>query len=118
MFTQTTATVLGALLFVFLIVLDIWAARDDSPGNAPSQLIRSLSRHTAILPWAVGVLNGHWFHPRDDLDPVLGSASVWVLIGLSVVVLLWRFVFRRRDLVGVWIWAVLGTIAGTLLWPV
>ena len=118
MFGQTSATVGGALLFLGLIVLEIWAARDKSPGNTPSELIRWLSRYTAILPWAVGVLNGHWFHPWDDLDGVLGSASIWVLIGLSLVVLAWRVVLRSRTVWGAWIWAVLGTIAGTFLWPV
>jgi len=118
MFGQTGATLGGALLFLILILLDIWGALDSKPGNTPSELIRWLSRYTAIIPWALGVLLGHWFHPWDGLDGIFGSASTWVLIGVSVVVLAARIFFRQKPLWDAWIWAALGVLAGTFLWPV
>ncbi len=119
MFGQTSATIVGAALFIMLIVLDIWGANDDLPGNTVSEWVRSLSRYTAVVPWALGVLHGHWFHPIDGLDPLFGARSTWVLIGLSLAVLVGRVVLRNLDgLWRPWLWAALGALAGTLLWPV
>ncbi len=118
MFGQTGATIGGVLLFLLVIVLDVWGALDKEPGNTPSELVRWLSRYTAVVPFALGVLLGHWFHPGDGLDPLFGRASTWVLIALSGVLLAWRIVFRQKALAGAWFWAVAGIVAGTLLWPV
>jgi hypothetical protein len=70
------------------------------------------------VPWALGILLGHWFHPWDDLDPIFGGASTWILIGISIVVLGWRILRRNTNVWDSWIWAALGVLAGTLLWPV
>lgn len=119
MFSQTSATVIGGVLFVALIVVDLWGASDTLPGNTVSEWIRSLSRRAAVVPWGFGVLNGHWFHPDDDLSPLFGSNGTWVLIGLSVILLVARLVFRQPErLWRPWIWAGLGAVGGTLLWPV
>lgn len=119
MFGQTSGTVIGAVLFVGLIVVELWGASDTLPGNTVSEWIRSLSRRAAVVPWAFGVLIGHWFHPVDGLDPLFGRRGTWVLIGLSVALFIASIVFRnQRSLWQPWIWAVAGAIAGSLLWPV
>lgn len=76
--------IIGVTFIVGIIGLDIWWAVDDRPGNTWSEIIRVWGRATPLVPWACGVLSGHFFHPVDGLAPLFGQpTSVAVLIWLT-----------------------------------
>jgi hypothetical protein len=120
MIGQTFATVIGLIVAGILIAIDVWLATDRLPGNTWSELLRELSRDTLFVPWSLGVLMGHWFHPVDDLQPLAGGASIWMLIGGTVVLvavgLILRFALKYTP--PAWPWALGGLVAGAALWPV
>ena len=119
MFDQSTATLIGIIVIVVLVISDIVLANDEVPGNAPSQVVRWLSRYTVGVPFGLGVLMGHWFHPIDDFDPILGDNSPMVLLGIGLVLGIGGLIFglQKRPLAP-WPWAILGFVLGWLLWPV
>lgn len=116
---QGAATIVGLAVIVGLVAVDIVLANDDEKQNTPSEIIRWVSRYTLIVPFGLGVLMGHWFHPDDDLQPVLGSRSTIYLLVIGVLIAVGGVVVgvRRRGLAA-WPWAVLGGILGVVLWPV
>ena len=120
MIGETLSTVLGLIIVGILIGVDVWLAVDKLPGNTWSELLREFSQHTLFVPWSLGVLMGHWFHPIDDLEAVAGGASIWILIGATVVLvalgLVLRFVAKYTP--PAWPWVLGGLVAGTLFWPV
>src|SRR5262245_44696520 len=120
MIGQTLATVLGLIIAGALIIIDIWLVLDRLPGNTWSELLRELSRDTLFIPWSLGVLIGHWFHPVDDLQPVAGGASIWLLIGLTVILVVVGLILRfaAKFTPPAWPWALAGMVAGAALWPV
>lgn len=120
MITQNIASILGLSIVAILIAVDVWLALDNVPGNTWSEILRDLSKHTLFVPWSLGVLLGHWFHPSNDLCPVLGDASIWVLTGVSAVLTIIGLVFclSKKYRVPAWPWVLGGTVIGSLLWPV
>jgi hypothetical protein len=120
MIGQTLSIAIGLIITAALIVIDIWLATDRLPGNTWSEMLRELSRHTLFVPWSLGVLMGHWFHPIDELRPLAGGASIWILVGLSVALvalgLVLRFVFKYVP--PAWPWTLGGMVVGAVLWPV
>jgi hypothetical protein len=78
--TIKSALILGLCLLACIIGLDVWLALDSTKGNTWSEIIRTWSRKTLLLPWAWGVLAGHWFHWFD--------ARIMERPG-SIVLLLW-----------------------------
>jgi hypothetical protein len=120
MIGQTLATVIGLIIVAVLIIIDIWLATDRLPGNTWSELLRESSRHTLFIPWSLGVLMGHWFHPVDDFRAIAGGASIWILIALTAVLIVVGLVlgFAAKYTPPAWPWALGGLVAGALLWPV
>lgn len=49
-----TAVILGA---------DVLLATDSIPGNTWSEVVRYWARRYLVIPFAVGVVCGHWFWP-------------------------------------------------------
>lgn len=119
MFDQSTATVIGMAVIALLVISDVVLANDEVPGNAPSQVVRWLSRYTVGVPFGLGVLMGHWFHPIDDFDPILGVRSPLVLLVIGLVLGIGGFIISLRGRPqSAWPWAILGSLLGWLLWPV
>jgi hypothetical protein len=63
---------------------------------------------------------GHWFHPKDDFQAVLGQPrSIALLIWLTWVVFVLGLGFAGSGLpFPPWLPVLPGMIAGWLLWPV
>ena len=116
---QGTATVIGLIVIIGLVIADVVLALDEEHQNTPSEIIRWVSRYTAVVPFGLGVLMGHWFHPNDDLEPLLGSRSplYLLILGLLVGVAGPILGFRERRLAA-WPWALAGSVLGAALWPV
>ena len=62
-----TRTILGALL-IAIIAWDIYLALNDAPMDTISEQIRELSRQYLIIPFAAGVVCGHWFWGKQAGD--------------------------------------------------
>lgn len=115
-----TVIVLGLILVGILVGLDIWFACDTREGNTWSEIIRSWARDTPLVPWVCGVLTGHFFHPVDDMEPVLGTLpSIAFLVWITFVVGMVGAVFHRLgNPIPPWLPLLPGAVVGALLWPV
>ena len=56
---MTFAVIVGAL--VVLIAYDVYAAVRQAPGQTISEVIWHASLKRPVIPFAAGVLCGHWF---------------------------------------------------------
>jgi hypothetical protein len=116
---QGAATIIGLAVIAGLVIVDVVLANDTEGGNTPSEVIRWVSRYTAVVPFGLGVLMGHWFHPGDDFEPILGRRSTIWLIGIGLVIFgFGLYSGWRRRTSPAWPWAVAGAVLGALLWPV
>ncbi len=111
---------IGGGLLAIAIGLDVWLAVDRVPDNTWSELFRKGALATPVIPWACAVLMGHWFHPNDDAQPVLGQPKpIALLIWLTWVVFVVGLGLTGSGIpVPPWIPVLPGMIAGWLLWPV
>lgn len=115
--TVTRRSVLIALtvLVAVLIIVDIALAADPEPGNTWSELVRSAAAATPVVPWLAGLVMGHWFHPGDELEPVIDPpGNALVLLVLSGVVLVIGTVVN----VPPWLPFVVAAPIGAFVWPV
>lgn len=108
-----------------ITALDVVLAFDGIPENTWSELMRQYGRTHLILPWLCGVLIGHLFHPKDDLqplrnrDPREGSSFIALLSVLLLVVGIGAFFLNRCFPPYIMtIVAILGIGAGNFLWPI
>jgi hypothetical protein len=119
--SATFAITLGLILTSLLIGLDIYFAVDDVPGNTWSEIIRSWSKVTPIVPWVCGVLSGHLFHPFDNLKPLFGQPhSIAVLVWTSFVLLFLGLTFNKYGFEPASAAITFGCafVIGSVLWPV
>jgi len=111
---------IGGGLLAVAIGLDVWLAADDVPDNTWSELLRLAAYETPVLPWVCGVLMGHWFHPKDGFQAVLGQPrSIALLIWFTWALFVIGLAVSSLGLpIPPWIPVVPGLVAGALLWPV
>ena len=105
-------------ILIGLIAWDLYLEGDATPDNTWSEVMRGASGRYPVLPWLLGLLLGHLFHPQDSPEPVVdreAAASVlavgtFAFIGLGFASVAWP----------VW-WAgalaLVGLFAASLLWP-
>lgn len=115
MVTRRSVLVALTVLVAVLIVIDIALATDPEPGNTWSELMRSAAEATPVVPWLAGLVMGHWFHPGDELEPVIDPpGNALVLLALSGIVLVIGAVVR----VPPWLPFVVAAPIGAFVWPV
>lgn len=114
------AIVIGLSLVAALIGVDIYLATDSVIGNTWSELLRAWSLTTPLGPWAIGALSGHFFHPINNFQAVLGQPnSIALLVWLTALVgMIGLIAFRAGTPIPGWTVMVPAFIAGWLLWPV
>jgi hypothetical protein len=113
---EVAILVLAIVFTLAIVVFDVPAAIDKTPGNTFSELLRAGARETTIFPWALGVFAGRWFHPVDDFK-LLGIAGPLILMVLTFVVIVLGGILRRAGTeMPSWVAAGLGVLAGVLLW--
>lgn len=113
--TRKSVLIGVGIVVAALIIVDVFLATDDVSRNTWSELIRVAGKKTIAVPWMLGLVMGHWFHPTDHAKPsidapgnavVLLAATLFVaLVGLAVEIPLW-------------IPLVLAAPVGALIWPV
>ena len=114
---------LGALT---LLGADIWLVLYGEPGSTWSELMRTYGQRHVILPWLCGVLVGHLFHHKDDLQPLGGKLSSTeafnLIFWISAIILGFGLVVNWGNYnvpeVLMTIVAALGVATGYILWPI
>lgn len=134
------AGIVAASALTALVVLDIYATGDRTPHNTPRQIVVGWTAWSgrifgipltgAPIPFVLGVLLGHWFHPGNAPRITCGFAGLAVVAGIAVILTVATGVLGTADrsdgdrTVG---WqsarwsgplAAVGTLAGVLFWPV
>lgn len=124
MLTPRTMTVVGvAMAPLTVVVLDVLLVGPESS----SEIVRAIrsSGGTAFVAWTVGLFVGHWFHPGEASEPMLGlPGPPWnyaLFGGLTLLVGLFTLVVVDAGSASDWLpttLAVAGFGVGSLLWPV
>ena len=113
LFTKTLILIVATVL----IGLDVYLASDHIGGNTYSEVIRTWAYNLPLIPYAYGVLAGHFFILRSA--PLLEHPSNYVLLGWSGIVwIIAGLVMRQLGIhCPAWVALVLGAVAGHYLWP-
>lgn len=114
--TPRHTTWAAAAILVLVIVTDV-ALLLTGPGLTYSEVIRAGSAHHLVLPWAGGVIVGHWWGP--DWTGRLGLPR-WIALALLPLAVLVAYVPALVDVPARWeMWTaavVVGWVFGALLW--
>lgn len=108
--------IIGCLL-VIIVVDVIFVAREE---KTISNRMRRVGREVAALPFAWGVLGGHFYGPTNE--PMLGSwvVSIGCLLLVTVFVGMLHMFLRNNSDLPAWsvlMYVPLGIPAGALFWP-
>lgn len=90
---------IGVLLIVGVIALigiDIWLVSDKVTGNTFSEMLREGAKLTTFFPLSVAILIGRWFHPVDNLKPLLGLYSIPVLMIISYTIVVLGDILKKK----------------------
>ncbi len=124
------ASQIGAVFLVLIVILDVYASDDNIPNNTPRELLLRLTKWKssraylpitgAFAPFVVAAVVGHLFHPWSDVGP-LGNdfPGLGVLLGIAglLAIVTWVLdpqISGKKWVVGL---ALLGLVAGVVLWP-
>lgn len=108
--------VLGVVLLLVIIGSDVVLALDGRVGNTYSEHITRLGSRMIVVPYAVGVIVGHWCLP-SHLPRVPGGLGLCIAIGAVLALLDWRsgHLMARHE-VPMIAWVLQGIVCGALLW--
>lgn len=115
------AIVSGLTLIAITIGLDIYFAVDGVKGNTWSEMMHKMAFISTFIPWAWGILAGHFFNP--EWQPLLKQpAGIALLIWLSILVscigaVLLKSSFSHLNWVPIVV-CLLAVLVGAKLWPV
>ena len=129
--TPEEAAVIAAVALVLIIVLDVYASEDNVPNNTPRELVLRLAKWKssrayfpitgAFVPFGVATLVGHFFHPWSDSGPMGNDfPGLGAILAIAVLLSVVTWVFDRHIPGKKWVvgLALLGLVAGVVLWPV
>jgi hypothetical protein len=95
-----------------LIGVDIYWAADGIKGNTISEVIRFSAERFKLIPFAWGILGGHFFHPNTWHLPSSQGVATMIWCAMSVEML------SLGTTMPMFCYLVLGVIAGMICWPV
>ena len=113
--SRNRVLVILGLVVAVAIVIDIVLATDPVEGNTFSELIRIAADNTPAVPWMVGLVLGHWFHPGETMSPVIPAPwNGYAILGITGVALI------AGGPIGLdpWLVCAVGFVVGWLVWPV
>jgi hypothetical protein len=106
-------TIFAIFLLLMIIGIDIYFAVDKIKGNTWSEIIRLWGEKYKLIPFAWGMLAGHFFHPT--IWPHFSHPNgIAVLLWVAVVMQILSSVSPLPML----IYLGIGTVAGIFCWPV
>jgi hypothetical protein len=110
----------GLGLMAVLVGLDIYLVQDQYSGNTWSEILRTWAVATPVIPWAYGVLGGHFYHPVENLEAVIVfPGNIALLVWLTAAVGIAGLAFAKGGHpIAPWVMVLPGMVAGSLLWPV
>jgi hypothetical protein len=122
MISIKTAIYLGLALLGIFIGIDLYLAFDALKGNTWSEILRTWSKQTSVIPWVYGAIGGHLFHPFID-DPKVffqQPRGIFILLGITILLAVTEAVGSKFFPLPPPPWAVVmpAFLAGALLWPV
>lgn len=122
MLAEPTIRAIGTILLLILIALDFILSHDEKPGNTPREwlLMVSQRRNGTFVPYALGVLLGHFYHPSDADGllklPGIVNFGIAAVIGALLLLICRHGNFSMsRHALGL---AFFGMLVGILIWPV
>ncbi len=105
---------------VVIAAVDVFLAKDATPGNTWSEAIKTWGQNTMFIPYLYGVLGGHFFGPYGN---VFGwetpyKLSVLTFIGIVLVIAGVAIRYNHISMHGALPLAVLlfGTACGAIIW--
>jgi hypothetical protein len=106
-------TSIAAIIITLAIIgVDVWFAVDKIKGNTWSEVIRFWGQRQKLLPFAWGMLAGHFFHPSwPHLSQPNGIA---LLLWLGVVMQ----ILSVASPLPMFFYLFAGVAAGVFCWPV
>lgn len=105
--------IVGLSLVAAFIGYDVYLATNHVKGDTWSEVARRFAKASTFLPWACGVLCGHFFHPEAGAGQHVG-----LLIWMTQAVVVAGMVCKRAGRpVPPWLPLVPGFVAGWLAWP-
>lgn len=126
--TPKAAGAIAAGVLMLFIALDVYASSDEVPGNTPREVTVAWTRWVgrlwfvpltgAPVPFGLGVLLGHWFHPGATPHFAQGFAGLGVILGMAVALsVLTGLAGMKVDRSRAWLVLLLGVVSGPMLWP-
>ena len=112
--TKRAVLIVMGVLIAALIIADIDLARDDIDDNTWSELVRLAGDRTIGVPWLFGLVMGHWFHPSDDLKPIVDPPGNALVVLLSTAVITALGLLMSLPM---WLAFIAAAPVGAYLWP-
>ena len=103
----------GLVGIVAYIGIDVYWAADHVPGNTLSEVLRFVSRYAKLLPFAGGVLGGHFWH-LDDVWSLPRNQGIPLMIWLVFVAL----ITSLSSPTPMFVYFLVGIAVGCICWPV
>jgi len=122
MISVKVAIGIGVSLLAILIGVDVHLAADKIEGNTWSEIIRSWAFKTPLIPWLLGVLDGHFLHWGPKVGATTSPNKIAILFLMTWCVVICSIILNKTG-TQIPSWS-LGLIllpsffAGALLWPV
>jgi hypothetical protein len=117
MWSVLATQILVCAVTAALVGFDIWLASNGVPKDTYSQVIHRWALLTPLIPYAWGVLAGHFFWSRSIPIVSEPGASIW--LGASGVLMIFLGMILRHFGINVLpLWFVfVGIVAGRFLFP-
>lgn len=118
---KTITDALCLLVFIGLSVYDVLPYLSKADGDTISEAVQYAASRVLVIPFAFGVLLGHWHMPRADA--LFGQpASVFLLLWLAFLVFVLGLSLRHFGLTTSlpffsFLVIVFGLLSGHFLWP-
>ena len=118
--TSMITMIVGGVIIAALVGVDIYLAVDKFPDNTWSEVIRIWALATPVVPWVLSVLIGHFFHPINNLKPLISPpgnyiALIWLTAAIGIVGVA---LARAGHPIPPWTVVIPAIVIGSILWPV
>jgi hypothetical protein len=119
--TPAIGLIIMVSVFTLGVGLDFWFAFDKVKENTWSEIIRMYAERSILIPYVMGILQGHWLHPFAEGQP-FNTTRMFVLVGITAAMIAGSIFIRVYwDPFPNWLLIVtleIGIFLGMMLWRV